>query len=282
MTMSEMTSAPITPIADGSNMSLDSAAATAAIFLEDIHMRFGNVHALSGADLTIQPREVVALIGPSGSGKSTLLRTVNLLAPLTSGRVTIGGTTLSDVPEGGKQQIKMTEKEINKHRARVGMVFQHFNLFPHLTAIQNVVLGPTTVQQTPPAEAKERGAVLLEKFGLGDKLDVSPRHLSGGQKQRVAIARALAMKPEVMLFDEVTAALDPEMVGEVITIMRQLATEDLTMVVATHEMDFALEVADRVVFMDEGRIVETGPARDVLLHPQQARTQAFLTRLNRR
>ena len=203
----------------------------------------------------------------------TLLRTINLLAPVTSGRVTIGGKTLSDVPENGKQQVKMTEKEINQHRTRVGMVFQHFNLFPHLKAARNITLGPTTVQHTPEKEAYRRAEALLEQFGLGDKLDAMPRQLSGGQKQRVAIARALAMQPEVMLFDEVTAALDPEMVGEVITIMRQLAKEDLTMIVATHEMDFALDVADRVIFMDQGKIVEEGPARQVLLDPQQPRPQ---------
>lgn len=280
--MIELRSTPMTPVADGSDMSIDTPTAEAAIHLEDIHMHFGEVYALSGASLSIEPREVVALIGPSGSGKSTLLRTINLLAPVTSGRVTIGGKVLSDVPEDGKQQVKMTEKEINQHRARVGMVFQHFNLFPHLTAIQNVTLGPATVRHTPSRDAKKRGAALLEQFGLGDKLDAMPRQLSGGQKQRVAIARALAMQPEIMLFDEVTAALDPEMVGEVITIMRQLASEDLTMIVATHEMDFALDVADRVVFMDQGRIVETGAAKEVLLNPKEPRTQVFLSRLNRR
>ncbi|MER7796615.1 amino acid ABC transporter ATP-binding protein [Microbacterium sp. NPDC096154] len=275
------TDPPVAAAPDAAPTTERSPAMPAMIELEDVHVRFGDVHALRGVSVSIAPREVVALIGPSGSGKSTLLRTVNLLAPVSEGRITINGDVCSDVDTAGKQRAGFSEKATNSHREQVGMVFQHYNLFPHLTALRNVTLAPTTVLRVPEKEAREKAMSLLERVGLADKADALPRQLSGGQKQRVAIARALAMNPKAMLFDEATAALDPEMVGEVIEVMRQLADENMTMIVATHEMDFALDVADRVIFMDQGRIVEVGSAQEVLRSPREPRTQAFLRRLNR-
>ncbi len=226
---------------------------------------FGIVKALDGVDLTIKKGEVVLIIGPSGSGKSTLLRSVNRLESLTSGDIWIDKDHVTD--PGG---------DIRKIREEVGMVFQEFNLFPHLTAIENIILAPTTVKKKTRLQATEEGLKLLEMVGLGDRGDSYPAQLSGGQKQRVAIARALAMNPKIMLFDEPTSALDPEMVKEVLDVMMQLAKEGMTMMVVSHEMGFARAAADRVVFMDEGQIVEVGIPEQIFDSPGEERTKKFL------
>ena len=225
----------------------------------------GAVHALNDCNLEIRKGEVVAIIGPSGSGKSTLLRSLNLLEQPTSGAIYFDGVDLAD-----------KSVDINLHRQKMGMVFQHFNLFPHKTVLQNITMAPVTLKKKTAEEAKAQATALLERIGLADKADEYPNMLSGGQKQRIAIVRALAMDPEVMLFDEPTSALDPEMVGEVLDLMRDLAKDGMTMAVVTHEMGFAREVADRVVFMDGGVVVEQGPARQLIEHPQEERTRRFL------
>ena len=237
------------------------------IDIENLHKSFGDVHVLKGIDLNIKEKEVVAIIGPSGSGKSTLLRCMNYLEELTQGMVSVDGILLDG------------EANINKVREEVGMVFQRFNLFPHMTVLQNIMLAPMKVRKASAADAEQTAKKLLERVGLGDKADSYPSQLSGGQQQRVAIARALAMKPKVMLFDEPTSALDPEMVGEVLDVMRSLAGEGMTMVIVTHEMGFAREVGDRVLFVDDGRILEQGTPEAVLEHPQQERTRAFLSKV---
>ena len=226
----------------------------------------GAVHALNDCDLDIRRGEVVAIIGPSGSGKSTLLRSLNLLEQPTSGAIFFDGADLA-----GKSV------NIDLHRQKMGMVFQHFNLFPHKTVLQNITMAPVTLKKKTPAEAKAQAMALLERIGLADKANTYPNMLSGGQKQRIAIVRALAMDPEVMLFDEPTSALDPEMVGEVLDLMRDLAKDGMTMAVVTHEMGFAREVADRVVFMADGRILEEGAPADIFDHPKDPRLQAFLS-----
>ena len=228
----------------------------------------GAVHALNDCDLDIRRGEVVAIIGPSGSGKSTLLRSLNLLEQPTSGAIFFDGADLA-----GKSV------NIDLHRQKMGMVFQHFNLFPHKTVLQNITMAPVTLKKKTPAEAKAQAMALLERIGLADKADTYPNMLSGGQKQRIAIVRALAMDPEVMLFDEPTSALDPEMVGEVLDLMRDLAKDGMTMAVVTHEMGFAREVADRVVFMADGKIAESGTPKDIFEHPQCARLQDFLAKV---
>ena len=228
----------------------------------------GAVHALNDCDLDIRRGEVVAIIGPSGSGKSTLLRSLNLLEQPTSGAIFFDGADLA-----GKSV------NIDLHRQKMGMVFQHFNLFPHKTVLQNITMAPVTLKKKTPAEAKAQAMALLERIGLADKADTYPNMLSGGQKQRIAIVRALAMDPEVMLFDEPTSALDPEMVGEVLDLMRDLAKDGMTMAVVTHEMDFAREVADRVVFMADGRILEEGAPADIFDHPKDPRLQDFLSKV---
>ena len=228
----------------------------------------GAVHALNDCNLRIHRGEVVAIIGPSGSGKSTLLRSLNLLEEPTSGAIFFDGVDLAD-----------KSVNIDKHRQKMGMVFQHFNLFPHKTVLQNITLAPVTLKKKSPAEAEAQARVLLERIGLADKADEFPNMLSGGQKQRIAIARALAMDPEVMLFDEPTSALDPEMVGEVLDLMRDLAKDGMTMAVVTHEMGFAREVADRVVFMADGRILEEGTPSDLFDHPKDPRLQDFLSKV---
>ncbi|WP_053218398.1 amino acid ABC transporter ATP-binding protein [Virgibacillus senegalensis] len=238
------------------------------IEIKDLHKSFGDVEVLSGINATINQKEVVCVIGPSGSGKSTLLRCLNLLEDITSGQVIIDGTDLTD-----------PSTDINKLRTNVGMVFQHFNLFPHKTVLENITLAPIKVKRMSEKEAKDVAIPLLEKVGLSDKAEAYPESLSGGQKQRVAIARALAMNPEYMLFDEPTSALDPELVGEVLQVMKDLANEGMTMVVVTHEMGFAREVGDRVIFMDEGIIQEEGDPEQVFLHPQNERTQSFLSKI---
>ncbi|MEH7503539.1 amino acid ABC transporter ATP-binding protein [Neobacillus drentensis] len=235
------------------------------IHIENLHKSFDQLEVLKGIDLQIYKGEVVALIGASGSGKSTLLRCINRLETVTSGNVIVDNITLDN-----------SLKNISKVRQEVGMVFQQFNLFPHLTVFENVTVGPVQVLNKGKAEAEMEAIKLLEKVGLKDKKDVYPKKLSGGQQQRVAIARALAMNPKIMLFDEPTSALDPELVGEVLQVMKQLALEGMTMVVVTHEMGFAKEVADRVIFMADGVIEEQGDPKEVLTHPKSERLISFL------
>ncbi|MDN3296086.1 amino acid ABC transporter ATP-binding protein [Streptomyces ficellus] len=238
------------------------------ISIRGLHKSFGDNEVLRGIDLDVAAGEVVCVIGPSGSGKSTLLRCVNLLEEPTKGQVFVGGTEVTDL-----------DVDIDAVRRRIGMVFQQFNLFPHVTAVENLTLPQRRVLRRGKEEAARVARENLVRVGLADKADAYPAQLSGGQQQRVAIARALAMGPEVMLFDEPTSALDPELVGDVLAVMRMLAAEGMTMMVVTHEMSFAREVADRVVFMDEGRIVEEGPADRVVGDPQHERTRHFLTRI---
>ncbi|MBU9724766.1 amino acid ABC transporter ATP-binding protein [Diplocloster modestus] len=229
---------------------------------------FGDLEVLKGMDVEIEEGEVVCLIGPSGSGKSTFLRCLNRLEQITAGTVVIDGFPITD-----------PQTDINTVRENIGMVFQHFNLFPHKTVLENIMLAPVELRRKTKEEAEMRGAQLLEMVGLADKADVYPAQLSGGQKQRVAIARALAMDPDIMLFDEPTSALDPEMVGEVLQVMKQLAADGMTMVVVTHEMGFAREVSDRVIFMDGGYIVEEGSPEQIFEHPQNPRTIDFLNKI---
>ncbi|AVQ98335.1 peptide ABC transporter ATP-binding protein [Oceanobacillus iheyensis] len=238
------------------------------ITVKDLHKSFGDLEVLKGIDATVDESEVVCVIGPSGSGKSTFLRCLNLLEEITAGEVTINGDKLTD-----------PSVNINDVRSQVGMVFQHFNLFPHKTVLDNITLGPIKVKGLSVNEAKDVGLKLLEKVGLSDKADDHPDSLSGGQKQRVAIARSLAMNPKVMLFDEPTSALDPELVGDVLEVMKDLAEEGMTMVVVTHEMGFAKEVGDRVLFMDEGIIMEEGEPTQIFDNPQNPRTQSFLSKI---
>jgi len=241
--------------------------------LRGIHKRFGELEVLKGVDLDVGRGEVVCVLGPSGSGKSTLLRCVNLLEPPERGEIFLEGHDICKGPNSGTGEQSW---ELNFVRQRVGIVFQQFNLFPHRTALQNVTMAPEKVLGRSRAEARAKASELLERVGLGDKVDQYPERLSGGQQQRVAIARALAMDPHVMLFDEVTSALDPELVKEVLDTMRELASEGMTMIVVTHELGFAREVADRVVFMDGGVIVEQGPPAQVLDEPREERTKRFL------
>ena len=246
--------------------------------VQQVHKYFGALHVLRGVDLDVQSGEVVCVIGPSGSGKTTLLRCINFLEIYQEGRILLDGQLVGYRERGGKL-VPAPEREIARIRAQTGMVFQQFNLFPHMTALRNVVFGPAKVRRLPIAEATRRGMELLERVGLADKANSYPSQLSGGQQQRVAIARALAMEPKVMLFDEVTSALDPELVGEVLAVMRDLAErERVTMIVVTHEMQFAREVADRVVFMDEGVVVEEGAPNALLSNPGTDRLRAFLSR----
>ncbi|OEH91325.1 amino acid ABC transporter ATP-binding protein [Bacillus solimangrovi] len=238
------------------------------IKVNDLHKSFGSLEVLKGITTEIQESEVVCVIGPSGSGKSTFLRCLNMLEEITSGEVIVNGESLTD-----------SNVDINKLRSHVGMVFQHFNLFPHMTVLQNITLGPIKVLGKSKQEAEKTALPLLEKVGLSDKANVYPDSLSGGQKQRVAIARSLAMDPTVMLFDEPTSALDPELVGDVLKVMKDLAQEGMTMVVVTHEMGFAKEVGNRVLFMDEGIIMEDGDPKQVFDDPQNPRTQSFLSKV---
>ncbi len=242
---------------------------------KDVHKRFGRLEVLKGISLQVAPGEVMCLIGPSGSGKSTLLRCVNHLEKINRGRLWVDGKLVGYKEAGGKL-YELPEPQIARHRADVGMVFQRFNLFPHMTAIQNIIEAPIRVKKTRKREALTRGRELLERVGLADKVDEYPARLSGGQQQRLAIARALAMDPKLMLFDEVTSALDPELVKEVLDVMRELARMGMTMIVVTHEMGFARDVADEVVFMDEGTVVERGKPADVLDSPREERTKRFL------
>ena len=237
------------------------------IDIENLHKSYGDAHILKGIDLHIKEKEVVVIIGPSGSGKSTLLRCINFLEVPTEGTVAVDGILLNG------------ETNINDVRKEVGMVFQRFNLFPHMTVLQNIMLAPMKVRHIAKEEAEETAKKLLARVGLADKADSYPPQLSGGQQQRVAIARALAKKPKVMLFDEPTSALDPEMVGEVLDVMKRLAEEGMTMVIVTHEMGFAREVGDRVLFVDGGQILEQGTPDEVFNHPKEKRTQDFLSKV---
>jgi glutamine transport system ATP-binding protein len=238
------------------------------IKIQNLKKSFGTNEVLKDINLTIKPQEVVVVIGPSGSGKSTLLRCINLLESITGGHIYIEGKDITD-----------KKNNLNKMREEVGMVFQQFNLFPHKTVIENIMLAPVKVRNVPAETARARGLELLRKVGLEEKAEAYPSSLSGGQKQRVAIARALAMEPKIMLFDEPTSALDPEVVGEVLEVMKQLAKEGMTMVVVTHEMGFAREVGDRVIFMDGGYIVEENEPKQLFENPQQERTQTFLSKI---
>ena len=238
------------------------------IHVENLKKSFGQIEVLRDINIDINEGEVVVVIGPSGSGKSTFLRCLNRLEEITSGKVIVNGENISD-----------KKININKARENIGMVFQHFNLFPNMTVLQNIMLAPVELKKMTKEEARETGLKLLARVGLEEKADTYPQQLSGGQKQRVAIARALAMNPSIMLFDEPTSALDPEMVGEVLAVMQELAKGGMTMVVVTHEMGFAREVASRVIFMDGGYIIEEGTPDEVLKHPKQERTKSFLEKV---
>ena len=242
---------------------------------ENICKSFGSVEVLKNVSLTVEPGEVVVIIGPSGAGKSTYLRSLNHLEKPTSGKIWIDDKLIED-RVNGHNQVKLPHKERAAILLEMGMVFQRFNLFPHKTALQNVMLAPMNVKGVPEKEAKEKAVKLLNQVGLGDKLDSYPAKLSGGQQQRVAIARALAMEPKMMLFDDPTSALDPELVGDVLNVMKELAEEGMTMLVVTHEMGFAREVADRVVFMYDGAILEEGSPKEIFTNPKHDRTRQFL------
>jgi polar amino acid transport system ATP-binding protein len=239
-----------------------------AVAVEGVCKSFGTHEVLRGVDLELQEHEVVCLIGASGSGKSTLLRCINLLEPLNAGRILLHG-----------EEITRRGVDVNRIRQRIGIVFQAFNLFPHMTVLRNVTLGPRDALKLPREEAEARALNLLERFGLADKRDDYPDRLSGGQQQRVAIVRALAMRPELMLLDEVTSALDPELVGEVLNVIRELAEGGMTMLIATHEMSFAREIASRVCFLEDGLILEEGPPEAIFAHPKEPRTRQFLERI---
>jgi polar amino acid transport system ATP-binding protein len=241
---------------------------TAAVAIEGVHKSFGKVEVLQGVDVEVPEQSAVCLIGASGSGKSTLLRCVNLLERVDSGRILVHG-----------EDITSPDVDANRIRRRIGIVFQSFNLFPHMNVLQNVTIGPRKALRVRGGDAEERATELLTRFGLADKRDEYPDRLSGGQQQRVAIVRALAMEPDIMLFDEVTSALDPELVGEVLGVIRDLARSGMTMLIATHEMGFAREIADRVCFLDQGRILEQGPPERIFTEPTEPRTQEFLRRI---
>ena len=246
--------------------------------IHNVHKSYAGVEVLSGIDLTVQPGEVVALLGPSGSGKSTLLRTINHLESVDRGSVTVDGELIGYELRGDRLH-ELHEREILRRRTQVGIVFQNFNLFPHLTALENVTEAPLALKRLSKNDARALALGLLDRVGLADKADAYPRQLSGGQQQRVAIARALALKPKVLLFDEPTSALDPELVGEVLDVIRDLAQLGTTLIIVTHEIGFAREVADRVVFLDNGAVVEEGPAAEVLDNPKNPRTQEFLAKV---
>ena len=251
---------------------------TAMVDAQDVHKYFHNNEVLRGVSMRIQKGEVVVIIGPSGSGKTTFLRCINHLEKINKGRIYIEGELMGYREENGRL-VEDSEKNIARMRSEIGMVFQRFNLFPHMTALQNVMEAPIQVKHVPREEAERRARELLAKVGLAEKADAYPARLSGGQQQRVAIARALAMDPKLMLFDEATSALDPELVGEVLKVMRQLADEGMTMMVVTHEMSFARDVADRVIFMADGGIVEEGKPADIFTNPQHERTRGFLRQI---
>jgi polar amino acid transport system ATP-binding protein len=241
---------------------------------EGVHKSFGHLEVLKGIDLEVEPGEVMCIVGPSGSGKSTFLRCINHLEKVSAGKLYVDGE-LVGYRQHGDKLYELRDREVCRKRAEIGMVFQRFNLFPHMTALENVCEAPIRVKREPKNAVRERAEKLLHRVGLAEKMRTYPNQLSGGQQQRVAIARALAMQPKLMLFDEPTSALDPELVGEVLDVMRQLAVDGMTMVVVTHEMGFAREVGDALVFMDGGVVVESGHPRQVLSDPQHPRTRAF-------
>ncbi|MGP3972804.1 amino acid ABC transporter ATP-binding protein [Streptomyces sp. 8N114] len=245
---------------------------------ERVCKSFGHVEVLKGIDLEVKTGEVFCIVGPSGSGKSTFLRCINHLEKINAGRLYVDGTLVGYREKGGKL-YELRDREVSAQRRDIGMVFQRFNLFPHMTAVENVMEAPVQVKRTPRAEARKRATELLDRVGLADKVGSYPAQLSGGQQQRVAIARALAMDPKLMLFDEPTSALDPELVGEVLDVMKALARDGMTMVVVTHEMGFAREVGDSLVFMDGGVVVESGDPKEVLGNPQHERTKSFLSKV---
>ena len=249
--------------------------------IEDLHKWFGKIEVLTGISMDVRRGEKVSIIGPSGSGKTTLLRCINYLEKPSAGHIYIEGKLIGEkLANGG--YVHLSDRELAKKRREIGFVFQRFNLFPHLTALGNVVIAPQKVLGLSREEAEQRGRDVLQKVGLGHKINEYPERLSGGQQQRVAIARVLAMQPKLMLFDEATSALDPELIGEVLRVMRQLAGEGSTMVIVTHEIQFAGEVSDRVIFMDQGKIVEQGSPREVLFNPQLPRTREFLKHIQER
>jgi polar amino acid transport system ATP-binding protein len=243
------------------------------IRVEGIHRSFGETHVLRGVDLDVAEGEVAVVIGPSGSGKTTLIRTINAIETIDRGRITVDGRVIQDSSAG---RGHLNAKAVRLARLELGMVFQRFNLFPHLTALENVMIGPVRVRKIPTDAARERAIRLLQRMGLSDRMENRPHELSGGQQQRVAIARALAMEPKAMLFDEVTSALDPELVGEVLKVMRDLAEMGMTMIIVTHEMQFAAKVADRVIVMDQGKILEQGGPEEIFNAPSHSRTEEFL------
>ena len=251
----------------------------AIIHVENLHKYFGDLHVLRGVDIDVRKGEVICIIGASGSGKSTFLRCLNFLEEPSSGRIYIDGELLGFREAASEKLRRAPESQINRQRAEIGMVFQQFNLWPHKNALQNVIEAPMLVRRMSRPEAEERGVELLEKVGLEDKIKEFPARLSGGQQQRVAIARALAMRPKIMLFDEATSALDPELIGEVLDVMRQLAREGMTMIAVTHEMGFARDVADRVLFIDEGVVAEEGSPENIFTSPSNERTKQFLSRV---
>src|SRR5467141_2945325 len=257
---------------------IDDMSVVPMVKAEAVHKSFGRLQVLQGIDLEVSPKEVLCMIGPSGSGKSTFLRCINHLEKIDAGRLSVDGE-LVGYQQRGNKLYELPDAEVCRKRSEIGMVFQHFNLFPHMTALDNLIDAPIRVKKESRTVAIDRGRQLLERVGLGEKVDAYPRQLSGGQQQRVAIARALAMQPKLMLFDEPTSALDPELVGDVLAVMRGLADDGMTMVVVTHEMGFAREVSDSLVFMDGGVIVEAGKPREILSNPQQERTRAFLSKV---
>jgi polar amino acid transport system ATP-binding protein len=252
--------------------------ATALVRAENVHKSFGLNEVLKGINLEVNRGEVVCLLGASGSGKSTFLRCINHLETLSNGRIWVGDKVVG-YRQDGNRLFELSDKEAARQRRSIGMVFQRFNLFPHMTVLENIIEGPVLVKKEKPAEAKRLASEMLARVGLEGREDSYPRQLSGGQQQRVAIARALAMQPELILFDEPTSALDPELVGEVLDVMKDLARSGLTMIVVTHEIGFAQEVADRVAFMHDGEIVEIGPPQELLVNPRHERTKAFLSRV---
>ena len=245
---------------------------------ENVHKNFGRLEVLKGIDLAVKPAEVCCVVGPSGSAKSTFLRCINHLEKVNGGRIWVDGDLIGYRERGGKLH-EMKEKEVAAQRRAIGMVFQRFNLFPHLTVLENVMEAPLRVRGESKGEVRQRATDLLNRVGLGAKIGTYPAQCSGGQQQRVAIARALAMRPKLMLFDEPTSALDPELVGEVLDVMKDLAREGMTMIVVTHEIGFAREVGDSLIFMDEGVVVESGPPREVIANPQHERTRSFLKKV---
>ncbi len=249
----------------------------------DVHKYFGDLHVLKGVNLEVEPGQVTVLLGPSGSGKSTLLRCINELESISAGRVWVDeklmGMRSKQNSAGQEVLYRLTDKEVAAQRSKIGMVFQRFNLFPHMTALQNVMEAPIQVRDLNKKEAQRRAHEMLEQVGLSDRTDHYPAQLSGGQQQRVAIARALAMEPDLMLFDEPTSALDPELVGEVLAVIKGLAESGMTMVVVTHEVGFAKEVGDQLVFMDDGRIIESGDPKEIINNPQKERTRDFFSRV---